>query len=97
MRTEMRQSLVNLTDLPMGKNTVKPQLLYNTVLGVQASFRVSYPNHGTVMVLNFRTDIPGQTVQAQIRLLLKEQSDQGLHCLPFCLLRLDALFYGRAT
>ena len=24
-----------------------------------------------------------QTVQAQIRLLLKEQSDQGLHCLPF--------------
>ena len=24
-----------------------------------------------------------QTVQPQIRLLLKEQSDQGLHCLPF--------------
>ena len=24
-----------------------------------------------------------QTVQTQIRLLLKEQSDQGLHCLPF--------------
>ena len=24
-----------------------------------------------------------QTVQIQIRLLLKEQSDQGLHCLPF--------------
>ena len=23
-----------------------------------------------------------QTVQTQIRLLLKEQSDQGLHCLP---------------
>ena len=24
-----------------------------------------------------------QTVQTQIRLLLEEQSDQGLHCLPF--------------
>ena len=26
--------------------------------------------------------MPGQTVQTQIRLLLEEQSDQGLHCLP---------------
>ena len=26
-----------------------------------------------------------------------EQSDQGLHCLPFCLHRLDSLLYGRAT
>ena len=25
----------------------------------------------------------GRTVQTQIRLLQKEQSDQGLHCLPF--------------
>ena len=44
--------------------------------------------HGTVNVLKFRTPkclmkwhMP--TVQTQIRLLLKEQSDQGLHCLPF--------------
>ena len=35
------------------------------------------------MILSFRTDIPGQTVQTQIKLLLVEQSDQGLHCLPF--------------
>ena len=48
----------------------------------------------TVMILSFRTDMPGQTVQTQIRLLLEEQSDQGLHCLPFRLHRLD---YGRAT
>ena len=27
----------------------------------------------------FSTDMPGQTVQTQIR-LLEEQSDQGLHC-----------------
>ena len=51
----------------------------------------------TVMILSFRTDRPGQTVQTQIRLLLEEQSDQGLHCLPFRLHRLDLLLYGRAT
>ena len=51
----------------------------------------------TVMILSFRTDMPGQTVQTQIRLILEEQSDQGLHCLPFRLHRLDSLFYGRAT
>ena len=50
-----------------------------------------------VIILNFRTDMPGQTVQTQIRLLLEEQSDQGLHCLPFRLHRLDSLLYGRAT
>ena len=33
------------------------------------------------MVLNFQTNRPWQTVQTQIRLLPKEQSDQGLHCL----------------
>ena len=37
----------------------------------------------TVMILNFRTDRSGQIVQTQIRLLLEEQSDQGLHCLLF--------------
>ena len=35
----------------------------------------------TVIILNFRTDRYGQTVQTQIRMLLEEQSDQGLHCL----------------
>ena len=57
--------------------------------------------HFTVMILSFRTDMPGQTVQTQIRLLLEElleeQPDQGLHCLPFRLHRLDTLLYGRAT
>ena len=51
----------------------------------------------TVMILSFRTDMPGQTVQTQIRLLLEEQSDQDLHCLPFRLHGLDSLLYGRAT
>ena len=47
----------------------------------------------TVMILSFWTDMSGQTVQTQIR---EEQSDQGLHCLPFRLHRLDSLLYGRA-
>ena len=51
----------------------------------------------TVMILSFRTDRPGQTVQTQIRVLLEEQSDQGLHYLPFRLHRLDSLVYGKAT
>ena len=37
----------------------------------------------TVMILSFRTDRSGQTVQTQIRLFLEEQSDQSRHCLLF--------------
>ena len=37
----------------------------------------------TLMILSFRTDMSKQTVQTQIRLLLQEQSDQGLHYLLF--------------
>ena len=37
----------------------------------------------TILILNFRTDMSGQTVQTQIRLLLEEQSDQDLSCLLF--------------
>ena len=39
--------------------------------------------------------MPGQTVQTQIRLLLEEQSDQGLHCLQFPLHLLD--HYSKET
>ena len=49
------------------------------------------------MILSFQTDMSEQTVQTQIRLLLEEQSHQGLHCLPFRLHRLDSLIDGRAT
>ena len=45
----------------------------------------------TVMTLSFRTDRSGQTVQTQIRLLLEEQSDQGLHCLLFYLHLFDEI------
>ena len=51
----------------------------------------------TVIILSFRTDRSWQTVQTQIKLLLGEQSDQGLPCLPFRLHSLDTLLCSRAT
>ena len=48
----------------------------------------------TVMTLSFRTDRSGQTVQTQIRLLLEEQSDQGLHCSLFHLHVFDKIPSG---
>ena len=41
----------------------------------------------TVIFLSFRTDRSGLTVQTQIRLLLEEQSDQGLHSLRSSLIK----------
>ena len=54
----------------------------------------------TVMILSFRTDRSGQTVQAQIRLtrlLLEEQSDQRLHCLLFNLHLFDKILSDLAS
>ena len=48
------------------------------------------------MILSFRTDKSEQTVQTQIRLLLEEQSDQGLHCLLFHWHLLDEIPLGLA-
>ena len=45
----------------------------------------------TVMILSFWTERSGQTVQTQIRLLLQEQTDPGLHCLLFHLHLLDKI------
>ena len=47
----------------------------------------------TVIILNIGTDRSEQTVQTQIRLLLMEQSDQGLLCLLFCLHLLNAVLH----
>ena len=41
--------------------------------------------------LSIRTDRTDKTVKTLIRLLLKEQSDQGLHCLSFYLLHLHII------
>ena len=43
----------------------------------------------TLKIFDIDIDRSEQTVETQIRLLLKEQSDQGLHCLPFQLHSLD--------
>ena len=43
------------------------------------------------MILSFRTKRSGQTVQTQIRVLLEDQSDQGLHCLLFHLHLFDKM------
>ena len=47
------------------------------------------------MILSFRDRYAwaNSAVQDQT----EEQSDQGLHCLPFRLHRLDSLLYGGAT
>ena len=47
----------------------------------------------TVIILNIGTDRSEQTVQTQIRLLLKEQSDQCLLCLLFCLHLLNTILH----
>ena len=49
--------------------------------------------YDTVIILNIGTDRSEQTVQTQIRLLLKEQSDQGLLCLLFCLHLLNTILH----
>ena len=48
---------------------------------IQQRCIISVHIQATVMTLSFQTGRSGQTVQTQIRLLLEEQSDQGLHCL----------------
>ena len=48
----------------------------------------------TVNIQSLRTDRSGQTVKTQIRLLLEEQSDQGLHCLVFHLHFFDKISNG---
>ena len=47
------------------------------------SYQSQFGRHNTIMLLSFRTEKSGQTVQTQTRLLLEEQSDQDLHCLLF--------------
>ena len=47
----------------------------------------------TIIILNIGTDRSEQTVQTQIRLLLMEQSDQGLLCLLFCLHLLNTILH----
>ena len=47
----------------------------------------------SIMFLSFQTHRPKQTGYTQIRQLLEEWPDQGLHCLPFYLHLLIAFLY----
>ena len=58
---------------------------------LEPGFEPSHEN--TVMTLRFQTNSSGQTVQTQIRLLLEEQSDQGLHWLLFNLHHFDKIHF----
>ena len=49
--------------------------------------------HSTVNFLSIQIDRSEKTVKTLIRLLLQEQSDQGLHCLQFHLHSLDTLLH----
>ena len=53
----------------------------------------AHQTYHTVIILNIGTDKSEQTVQTQIRLLLMEQSDQGLLCLLFCLHLLNTILH----
>ena len=63
---------------------------YAFILGKQFA-RKPFSLSITVKIQSFQTDRSGQTVQTQIRLLLEEQSDQGLHCLLFHLHLFDVI------
>ena len=64
------------------QNKIKAIVMWFTELSLLISINCVLQS-STVTILSFWTDRSGQTVQTQIRLLLEEQSDQGLHCLLF--------------
>ena len=49
----------------------------------------------TIKNLNIRSNRSMQSVQNQIRLLRKDQADQGLHCLQFHLYLFEALVHTK--
>ena len=56
---------------------------------------ISQKLNPTVKILNVGTDRSEQTVRTLIRLLLQEQSDQGLHCFPNHMYHTDTLLYRK--
>ena len=68
------------TNLHSNRPAQQQKLLRGLTLCVSGNFSITYT---IVIFLSFRTDRSGQTVQIQIRMLLEEQSDQGLYCLQF--------------
>ena len=71
------------------------QYVENRAIRFPQHFKIvnSHRDYLTVIILNIGTDRSKQTVQTQIRLLLMEQSDQGLLCLLFCLHLLNTILH----
>ena len=93
LKKKLSASLLNIPT-----SAIKTLMLvdeYGTVISVTEFARLigvfSFPV--TVIILNIGTDRSEQTVQTQIRLLLMEQSDQGLLCLLFCLHLLNTILH----
>ena len=61
------------------------------ILQMGSFYSQNFKTLAAVMIQSLQTDRSGQTVQTQIRLLLEEQSDQGLHCLLFHLHLFDEI------
>ena len=76
----MHQSFVQCIVRPLHPWGIMGTLIFSSPQS-PAIFLTAQSLIDTVIILNFRTDRSGQTVQTQIR--LEEQSDQGLHCLLF--------------
>ena len=81
--------------VPIGGIAIWEVLLYGPFSLNFRVFRAQLSLQCTVMTLSFWTKWSGQIVQTQIRLLLEEQFDQGLHYLQYCLHLLAALHEGK--
>ena len=75
----------------LGETSVEKESYEGRPYNIEA--RTIHANRNTVIILNIGTDMSEQTVQTQIRLLLMEQSDQGLLCLLFCLHLLNTILH----
>ena len=62
--------------------------------GINRHFSFDLLSSYFVLIMHCPTDRSGETVQTKLRQILKEQSDQGLHCLIFHLRHLEALLHG---
>ena len=68
---------------------------YRPLFSYVETFSSNIVTSFTVIILNIGTDRSEQTMQTQIRLLLMEQSDQGLLCLLFCLHLLNTILHRK--
>ena len=79
----LASTIVEVSTSPDPVASIRSTIFGSPVL-VTYNQRLAFKTYGiTVKVLSIGTDNDEQTVQTQIRLLHQEQSDQGLHCLPF--------------